>query len=259
MNLRNELMGILAVWYREFKVFLREKSRIVGSIVTPVLWLLIFGGGLGSSVSISGLNYQAFIYPGILTQSVLFSSVFFGVYIVWDRKIDFLKEVLVAPISRTSIFVGKVVGGATDSLLQSLMLLILGWIFGATGVIPGLHLTLVSFFGALFILFIMTTSLVSIGLIVGSQMESPEGFQLISSFLIFPLFFLSGALFPINNLPAWLSPFTFLNPITYGVDALRNVVLGSAQFGLAHDLGIVAIFAVAVVLIGTYAFKKMKI
>jgi len=259
MNIKNELVGILAVWYREFKVFLREKSRIVGSIVTPVLWLLIFGGGLGSSVSISGINYQAFIFPGILTQSVLFSSVFFGVYIVWDRKIDFLKEVLVAPISRISIFVGKVIGGTTDALLQSLILLVIGWIFGQFGIIPGLHITLVSFFLALLILFFTTTALVSIGLIIGSQMESPEGFQLISSFLIFPLFFLSGALFPINNLPAWLAPFTFLNPVTYCVDALRNVILGTAQFSLAHDLGIMAIFTAVVIVIGTYAFKKMKV
>lgn len=247
------------MWYREFKVFLREKSRIVGSIVTPVLWLLIFGGGLGSSVFISGLNYQAFIFPGVLMQAVLFSSVFFGVYIVWDRKVDFLKEVLVAPISRTSIFAGKVFGGTTDALLQSLILLVIGWIFGATGVIPGLHFTLASFFFALLILFFMTTSLVSIGLIIGSQLESPEGFQLISSFLLFPLFFLSGALFPINNLPSWLAPFTFLNPVTYGVDALRNVILGVAQFNLAYDLGIMAIFTVVVIAVGVFAFRRMKL
>jgi ABC-2 type transport system permease protein len=259
MNIKNELVGILAVWYREFKVFLREKSRIVGSIVTPVLWLLIFGGGLGSSVSISGLNYQAFIFPGILTQSVLFSSVFFGVYIVWDRKVDFLKEVLVAPISRTSIFLGKVIGGTTDAILQSFILLAIGWIFGQFGVIPGLHITPSSFLLALLVLFFTAAALVSIGLIVGSRMERPEGFQLISSFLIFPLFFLSGALFPIDNLPGWLAPFTFLNPITYCIDALRNVILGSAQFSLAYDLGIMAIFTVVVIAVGTYAFKKMKV
>ena len=97
----SEWSGIAALWYREFKVFLREKSRIAASIVNPILWLLIIGGGLGASVSIKGSNYQTFIYPGILAQAMLFSSIFFGVYIVWDKKIDFLKEVLVAPISRT--------------------------------------------------------------------------------------------------------------------------------------------------------------
>lgn len=259
MNIKNEITGILAVWYREFKVFLREKSRIVGSIVNPILWLLIFGGGLGSSISISGLNYQAFIYPGILAQAVLFSSIFFGVYIVWDRKIDFLKEVLVAPISRASIFLGKVIGGATDSLMQSFILLLIGWIFGAVGLIPGLHITILSFFGALFVLFITTTFLVSAGLIIGSRMESPEGFQLISSFLIFPLFLLSGALFPIGNLPKWLAPFTFVNPVTYSVDGLRNVILGTSQFHLAMDVGIIGAFAVLMVLVGTFAFRKMKV
>ena len=124
----NNINGILAIWYREYKVFLRERSRVVSSIISPLLWLLIFGGGLGSSLSVSGINYQTFIFPGILAQSVLFTSVFFGVYIVWDRKIDFLKEVLVAPISRTSMFLGKVIGGATDSLIQSLILLLLGLI-----------------------------------------------------------------------------------------------------------------------------------
>ncbi|MFH2136280.1 MAG: ABC transporter permease [Patescibacteria group bacterium] len=259
MNIKNELTGIAAIWYREFKVFLREKSRIVGSIVNPILWLLIFGGGLGSSISIAGVNYQAFIFPGILAQAVLFSSIFFGVYIVWDRKIDFLKEVLVAPISRVSIFMGKVIGGATDSLLQSFILLIIGVIFGATGIIPGLHITVFSFLGALLVLFFTTTLLVSAGLIIGSQMESPEGFQLISSFLIFPLFLLSGALFPISNLPKWLAPFTFINPVTYSVDALRGVILGASQFHLALDLGVIGGAAVVAILIGTYAFKKMKV
>src|ERR1035437_10852506 len=128
----NNINGILGILYREYKVFLRERSRVVSSLVSPLLWLLIFGGGLGSSLSVSGINYQTFIFPGILAQSVLFTSVFFGVYIVWDRKIDFLKEVLVAPISRTSMFIGKVIGGATDSLIQSLILLLLGLVLGST-------------------------------------------------------------------------------------------------------------------------------
>lgn len=255
----NEVNGIIAIWYREFKVFLREKSRIVASVVNPILWLLIFGGGLGSNVSITGINYQTFIYPGILIQAVLFSSIFFGVYIVWDRKIDFLKEVLVAPISRTSIFIGKIIGGATDALIQSLILLLIGIIFGKLGIIPGLKFGLIAFFISLIILLITTTSMVSVGLIIGSRMESPEGFQLITSFLLFPIFFLSGALFPINKLPAWLAPFTFLDPLTYSVDALRNVILGTSQFHLAFDFGIIIIFSIAIIIVGTYAFEKMKV
>ena len=171
LQVRREIGGIGAIWYREWKVFLREKSRIVASVMNPILWLLVFGGGLGRNVSIPGTEYQAFIYPGILAQSVLFSSIFFGVYIVWDRKIDFLKEVLVAPLSRTSVFLGKVVGGATDSVVQSVILLALGAILGGTGVIPGLHLTAWSFAMALLILALTTAALVSVGLIIGARMS----------------------------------------------------------------------------------------
>ena len=117
--------AIYALWLREFKVFTREKSRIVSSIFTPMLWIFVFGGGLGSAVNIGNVNYQVFIYPGILAMSVLFSSVFFGVYIIWDRKIDILKEILVAPLSRTTIFVGKVLGGCTDSMIQALIMALL--------------------------------------------------------------------------------------------------------------------------------------
>jgi ABC-2 type transport system permease protein len=255
----NELNGIMAIWYREFKVFLREKSRIVASIANPILWLFIFGGGLGATISIAGINYQTFIYPGILIQAALFSSIFFGVYIVWDRKIDFLKEVLVAPISRTSIFIGKIIGGATDSLIQSIILLVIGIILGKLGIIPGLSFGFIAFIGALVILLITTTSMVSIGLIIGSRMESPEGFQLITSFLLFPIFFLSGALFPINKLPAYLEPLTFLDPLTYSVDALRNILLGTSQFHLAFDILIIIIFSVLVIIVGTFAFEKMKV
>lgn len=259
ISLRDEIGGIGAIWYREWKVFLREKSRIVASIVNPILWLLVFGGGLGRNVSIPGTEYQAFIYPGILAQAVLFSSIFFGVYIVWDRKIDFLKEVLVAPISRTAVFLGKVIGGATDSVVQSLLLLGLGAALGAAGVIPGLHPTLLSFAAALSILAVTTASFVSVGLIIGARMESPEGFQLVSSFLLFPTFFLSSALFPLTRLPAWLTPLVLIDPLTYSVDALRHVILGSSHFPLRLDLGVMTAFLAVVVWIGSLSFRHMKV
>jgi ABC-2 type transport system permease protein len=259
----SEFKGIYALWYREIKVFSRERSRVISSIVNPILWLLIIGGGLGSAVSFSGafhdINYQTFIYPGILIQTALFSSVFFGVYIVWDKKIDFMKEVLVAPLRRTSLLIGKILGGSTDTLIQIMILLVIGVAFVSAGIMPSLHLNIISILISLVFLFVTTVGLVSIGLIIGSQMESPEGFQLISSFLIFPLFFLSGALFPINNLPPWLSPFIFVNPVTYAVDGIRGSMLEISQFHLAFDFLIVSIFAIVMILIGTYAFKKMKI
>jgi ABC-2 type transport system permease protein len=259
LQVRREIGGIGAILYREWKVFLREKSRIVASAVNPILWLLVFGGGLGRNVSIPGMEYQAFIFPGILAQAVLFSSIFFGVYIVWDRKIDFLKEVLVAPLSRTSVFIGKVIGGATDSVVQSVILLGLGAILGRAGVIPGLRLTPWSFSLALLILALTTAALVSVGLIIGARMESPEGFQLISSFLLFPTFFLSGALFPIDQLPRWLAPLVRLDPLTYSVDALRHVILGTAHFPLALDISVLAAFTVVVIGIGSLAFQRMKV
>jgi ABC-2 type transport system permease protein len=259
LSLRDEIGGIAAIWYREWRVFLREKSRIVASIVNPILWLLVFGGGLGRNVSIRGGSYQSFIFPGILAQAVLFSSIFFGVYIVWDRKIDFLKEVLVAPISRTSMFIGKVVGGATDSIVQSLILLALGVVLGATGTIPGLHLTPLAVVASVPILAATTASWVSVGLVIGAMMESPEGFQLVSSFLLFPTFFLSGALFPLDTLPAWLRPLVLIDPLTYSVDALRHPILGAGHFPLALDLGVSAAFLVAVVCVGSVAFRRMKV
>jgi ABC-2 type transport system permease protein len=255
----SEIKGIYALWYRETKVFLRERSRVISSIINPLLWLLIIGGGLGSAVSFSGINYQTFIYPGILIQTALFSSVFFGVYIVWDKKIDFMKEVLVAPMRRTSIFVGKILGGSTDTLLQVLILFVIGFIFMIGGLMPGLKLTPFSVLVSLAFLLVTTVGLVSVGLIIGSQMESPEGFQLIISFLIFPLFFLSGALFPITNLPGWLAPLILANPVTYAVDGIRGVMMGISRFNLLFDFALVCLFALVMVLIGTYAFKKMKL
>jgi ABC-2 type transport system permease protein len=254
-----QLKGIFALWYREYKVFIREKSRVVASVVNPILWFLIIGGGIGSAVNIQGVNYQTFIFPGVIIQSILFSSIFFGVYIVWDKKIDFLKEVLVSPMSRTAIFMGKVVGGATDTLIQIVILLIVGYVFAALGLMPGIRLDPVNLLISLVFILITIVAAVSIGLIMGSQMESPEGFQLVSSFVIFPMFFLSGAFFPIDNLPGYLSPFVYVNPITYSVDGIRSAMLGRSTFPMALDLAVITLFALLMIFVGTHAFKKMKL
>ncbi|MFZ2455058.1 MAG: ABC transporter permease [Candidatus Altiarchaeia archaeon] len=254
-----QLKGVYALWYREYKVFIREKSRVIASIVNPILWFLVIGGGIGSAVSISGVNYQTFIFPGVLIQSILFSSIFFGVYIVWDKKIDFLKEVLVSPLSRTAIFMGKVAGGATDTLIQIVILLIVGYAFAYMGLMPGIRLDPVNLMISMVFILITIVAAVSIGLIMGSQMESPEGFQLVSSFVIFPMFFLSGAFFPIDNLPAYLSPFVYINPVTYSVDGIRAALIGTSVFPMALDLAVITVFAAAMIVVGTHAFKKMKL
>lgn len=253
----SELTGLYALWLREFKVYLRERSRIVSSLIQPILWLTLFGTGLGSSIELGaaagGLSYTTFIYPGILAMTVLFGSLFFGLYIIFDRRVDFLKEVLVAPLSRTTIFFGKVIGGATDGIIEIALLMILGQLFF------GIHFTLLSALATFAIIGLLMVSILSIGLIIGSLMTSPEGFGLISSFVIFPLFFLSGALFPISNLPSWLYTFVVLNPVTYAVDALRTVILGVVTFGLGVDIAVLAAFALVTVTIGTRIFARMKV
>ncbi len=250
----SEIGGLYAIWYREIKVFMRETSRLVGAIVQPLMWLIILGTGLGSIVEIGGgANYQQFIFPGILAMTILFGSLFFGMYIIFDKRVDFLKEVLVAPLSRTTIFFGKVLGGSTDGIIQIIVLMVLGSLFF------GIHFTILSVIVTLVVIMLLMVSIISLGLTIGSIMTSPEGFGLVTSFLIFPLFLLSGALFPVKNLPSWLFGFVAVNPVSYAVDALRTVILGSASgFGLVTDFVVLIVFAAVMVSIGTYAFRKMK-
>jgi ABC-2 type transport system permease protein len=244
------MKAIYAMWYREIRVFFREKSRIVASIINPLLFLVIFGGGLGELEGFGAVGGQIFVFPAILGMTLLFTSIFFGLYIVWDRKVDFLKEVLVSPISRLSMFVGKVVGGSTDSLIQASIVLVLG-------VFIGVPYTLLSIPLAFGFMFLTTMILVSIGLILGSRMESPEGFQLITSFVVFPMFLLT--IFPFDKLPSYLVPFAYIDPMTYAVDGLRGAMIGANYFPLYVDAVVLAILSGIFIAIGTYAFKKMKI
>ena len=248
---QKEFLGISAVWWREFKVFWREKSRIVSSIVQPLMWLFLFGSGIGASLSVGEVNYRDYIYPGVLTMSVIFGSVFFGLYIIWDRKLDVLKAVLVAPVSRISIFFGKVLGGCTDVLLQVAILFVFSFLFPTVDP-RGIPL-------ALLFLLITSIALVSLGLALGALLESLEGFQVISAFLIFPLFFLSGALFPVDNrLPVWLQKLVVVNPLSYTVDGVRGALLGMNAFPLYIDLGIITIFALIMLATGSVLFSRMK-
>lgn len=251
MNLKKNLKGIFAIWYREFKVFTREKTRVVSSVVMPLFWYFIFGGGMSSIAQTAG-NYQHFIFPGFLGMMVIFSSLFNGAYIVWDKKIDFLKEVLIAPLSRTVIFIGKVAGCITDSMLQATILLIIG-------IFLGIPFTPVSVLLTILVLFLLATGLVSLGLIIGSFMESPEGYGIISSFIVYPLFLLSGALYPLDKLPVWLKVLTRIDPASYAVDALRNCILGNSSMPFSVNLMIIIGFDLALILFGTWSFNRMKV
>ena len=245
---------LYALWLREFKVFLREKSRLVASTFTPLLWLFVIGNGFGSSTTLTSLHsmdYQKFIFPGILCMSVIFSAVFFGSYIIWDRKFDFLKSVMVAPVSRGTIFTGKTLGGMTNSLIQTAILLMVG-------VIMGIPLTPLAIVETAFVILLLSFALTSLGLTIGSYMTSLEGFQMIVSFVVFPLFFLSGALFPLDNLPSWLSILTTIDPATYSVDALRQVILGIGSKPLVTDISILALYTIGLGLLGTLSFRRMK-
>lgn len=245
---------LYALWLREFKVFLRERSRLVAATFTPLLWLFVMGSGFGSVATLPSdnpLDYQKFIFPGIVSMSVIFASVFFGSYIIWDRKFDFLKSVMVAPVSRTTIFVGKTLGGMTSSLIQAMILLVIGTLIGISFSPLGMVETIA-------IVLLMSFTLTSLGLAMGSYMQSLEGFQMIVSFVVFPLFFLSGALFPLDNLPSWLSILTTLDPATYGVDALRVAMLGMGRNPFVFDILIMLGYAIGLGAFGAYSFGRMK-
>ncbi|NLU90539.1 ABC transporter permease [Chitinophaga sp. Ak27] len=252
MKLKKFLKGVYALWYREFKVFLNEQSRIVSAIFLPIFWYFIFGSGVGSITSAGDTSYRHFIFPGFLVMTIIFSSLFNGAYIVWDKKIDFLKEVLIAPLSRTTIFIGKVIGGMTDALLQACILIIIGCFLGIPFTIVNVPISLA-------ILFIFAIGLVSLGLIIGSFLESPESFGLVSSFVVYPLFLLSGSLYPLGKLPSWMKILTHTDPATYAVDALRNVILKSAAMPLHLDISVLLLFDVVLIAVGTWAFNRMKL
>ncbi|MCZ7403399.1 MAG: ABC transporter permease [Candidatus Methanoperedens sp.] len=252
-QLMNELEGMYAVWLREAKIYVREKERLISSVISPLLWIFAFGAGVGSTVKeISGFSYQVFIYPGIAVMAVLFTSLFYGVYIIWDRKLDFLKEVLVAPVSRASVFAGKMLGGATDAMVQGVFLLIIGLFIK----VPMTPLVLIQ---AFLMLLLISIAMVSIGLVIGANLNSPEGFGLVINFVMWPMFFFSGALFQVGNLPSWLESITYINPLTYGVDALRGIILGNGlnHFPIYYDAAIMLLFALFAMGVGVLSFRRM--
>lgn len=221
------LNGVFTMWYRDMIRFSRDRSRIIASFAQPLLFLFIFGSGLSSSIgqlggggTQGGVSYVQFIFPGIIAMAVLFTAIFSAVSVIWDREFGFLKEVLVAPMPRWAMALGKALGGSTTAMIQGILMLIFA---------PFVHVSLsVKSVAALIPLtFITAFALSSLGLLIAARMKSMEGFQLIMNFLMMPIFFLSGALFPTNNLPAWLAVFTRIDPATYGVDAIRQVTLTS--------------------------------
>jgi ABC-2 type transport system permease protein len=215
--------GTWVVAYREMLRFVRERSRIVSSLAFPLLFLVIFGAGFGNTIGAlaPGVDYMQFMYPGLIAMTVLTSSLFAGVSVVWDREFGFLREIMVAPIGRTGIVLGKAIGATITALLQVLLMLVLAPILGVT-LSPEILLKLVPF------VIILSLSLSGLGLLIATFMTSQQGFQLLIQLLIFPLIFLAGVFFPVNNVPPWMEIISKLNPLTYGVDAIRQIFLGSS-------------------------------
>ena len=205
----SEVKGIYTLWLREVKRYLRDRVRIISSFFQPLLWLVIFGSGIRFSENVGELSTQQYIFPGIIGQTLLFTSMFMGISVIWDKEFGFMKEIMVAPISRVSIFLGKMLGDSTDAVVQGIIVFILGFLLG-------IKLDVIIFIEVLPIMLLTTFGLVSIGLTIASFMESLESFGVIQSFINLPLFFLSGALFPVRgeSVPVWLSTVSNFNPLT---------------------------------------------
>jgi ABC-2 type transport system permease protein len=249
------LRAIYIIWYRDLLRFWRDRARIAASFAQPLLFLLIFGTGLSAAIAGSGqatgpVDDIQFMFPGIIGMAVLFAAVFGAMSIVWDREFGFLKEVLVAPIDRSAVAIGKALGGATQAMIQGLILLVLA-------PLVGVKLTIESVLLVVPFVFLLAFALSAMGVALASRMKSMQGFQIVMNFLMMPMFFLSGALFPLSDLPAWLTVLTRLNPATYGIDPIRRIILEptmppgtSEQFGLTIMGQVVPMGIEALVLIG---------
>jgi len=254
---KGDLNAVYSIWLREMLRFFRLKSRLVGSIGAPFFFLSFLAMGFGSASVMPGipqdLNYVSFLTPGIIGMTLLFSSTFAGLSVLWDREFGFLKEIMVAPVSRLSIVLGRAAGGVTTSILQAMIILISGILLGmAVPAISGLLLSL------LFMILIAAT-FIGLGLAFASRMEDMSGFSLIMNFLIFPLFFLSGALFPLDRFPGPVRTLAYANPLTYGVDGLRYSLIGASAFSPGLDLVLLAISCAAILGLGAYLFETSEV
>jgi ABC-2 type transport system permease protein len=249
------MSAIYTIWLRNVKRYIRSKSRIAGSLAQPLFFLIILGFGLNSALTIpgSGDSYVKFLIPGIIAMSVLFTSIFSGIQVVWDKQFGFLKETLVAPVSRISIMIGQTLGGATTALIQGAIILIISLLISSS--IP----TLMGFTIAVLFMLLVGISFTALGIAIASRMEDMHGFQLIINFVIFPLFFLSGALFPLENAPTILKSIAHLNPLTYGIEGIRYGLLGISPINPLVSFLVLALFSIVVILLGGLLFQKIKI
>jgi ABC-2 type transport system permease protein len=244
---------IYTLWLRQIKRFFRAKSRIFGAVGQPLLFLIALGYGIGSIYAKAGQgNYLEFLVPGIMAQTVLFSAMFYGAMIMFDRQFGFLKETLVAPVSRIKIMLGGALGGATTAVMQGTLVLVISL---ALGFRPE-HWALVPV--ALVILSLLAVAIASFSSGIGSFVQDMQGFQAINQLLVFPLYFLSGALYPLNHVPTWLRIVAEFNPMSYAVDAMRDTLIGQTHFGLVKDLVVLSIAVILMISFGAYRFRHIE-
>ena len=261
----NNLRGIYTIWYRDILRFWHDKMRLIGAIVFPLLFLFVFGGGLGVRMGTlgPGVNFSQFIYPGIIGMTVLMSSFMAGVSVVWDREFGFLKEVLVAPISRASVALGKAAGSATVALLQGLLILLLAPLVGA-------NISVTTVLALLPLMLLLAIATGSLGILLATRIRSMEAFQVVTQMLMFPMVFLSGVFFPLQDLPAWMNVLVKVNPATYGIAPLREVILAGSSgvpFGinvLGHAMSlwdnilVLVIFGAVMVVLAMWSFENQE-
>jgi ABC-2 type transport system permease protein len=247
------MSAIYILWKRELIRYFRSRARLVGSLGQPLLFLVALGFGLGPIFQKAGQgNYFQFLGPGIICMGILFTAVFAGIQVIWDRQFGFLKETLVAPVSRFEIMLGKTLGGATVAFLQGVFVLILTIVVGFRINNP-LMIPI-----ALIAMFLTALFFTALGISIASILEDMQGFQLIMNFVVQPVFFLSGALFPLSGIVSFLSVIAYIDPLSYGVDAVRGSLTGASHFGLTTDLVVLAIISAVMLAIGSYLFSKVE-
>jgi ABC-2 type transport system permease protein len=245
---------VFALWLREVKRYLRSRPQVIASLGQPLMYLLVLGFGLGPVFEKAGQgDYLQFVAPGVIGMTILFSSIFSGVGLLWDRQFGFLKETLVAPVPRLQIMAGRTLGGATTATIQGTLVLIVCLIAGFRphdfgGVVLGFL-----FMGLIAVVF------AALGTIIGSSLKDMQGFQLIMNFLVMPIFFLSGALYPLSGLPNALAVATQLDPLSYGVDGLRGAFIDRTHFGLVTDFAVLGVLAACFVALGARAFARIQV
>lgn len=248
------MRGIYVLWLRQLKRYIRSKPQTIGSLGQPVLFLVALGFGFGPIFKkAGGGNYIDFIAPGIMAQGILFTAVFSGIQMIWDRQFGFLKETLVAPVSRFEIMLGRTLGGATIAAFQGVIVFFLSLIIGFR---PVNWMMVPMAFVVMCLISLLFTAL---GTAIASSLEDFQGFQLIMNFLIMPLFFLSGALFPLNGLPTFIALIARINPLTYGVDGLRATLLGTSHYHLGTDIAVLGTLSLIILAIGSYLFSKIEV